>query len=83
MRNAFLYYLMSQLNLVLVQFLAGLLLLPPTISPHLLLWLLGIVNPLISATMMANTLDLQIIKMAQGKNSKHVTCNVSQKTVIK
>ena len=75
-RSAFLLFLMCQMSLTLVQAAGAILLLPPVLSPHLLLWLTGVVVPLLSLTLICNPIDLQVAKMAQGKKTEALSKQV-------
>ena len=67
---------MCQMSLTLVQALGAVLLLPPVLSPHLLLWLTGVVVPLLSLTLICNPIDLQVAKMAQSKRAESLSQQV-------
>ncbi|ELT96471.1 hypothetical protein CAPTEDRAFT_150937 [Capitella teleta] len=69
-RSALLLLLMSQLGLALLQFLGAVLLLPPVLPPRLLLWLSGVIVPLLCLCLLCNPIDLQVAKMAQAKKPK-------------
>jgi hypothetical protein len=63
-----LLYLKCQASLTLLQLLNTVFLLPPALSPQLILWLSALIVPLLSFTLMGNPLNRQIAQMAQGKN---------------
>jgi len=44
------------------------LLLPPVLSPQLVLWLSCLIVPLLSFTLMGNPLNQHVAQTAQGKN---------------
>ncbi|XP_048256879.1 transmembrane protein 94-like [Haliotis rufescens] len=72
MRNCFYLMLCFHLSLTLTQVLASILLLPPTLDTRHLLWLLLVVIPLLSLTLMGNPVDPRIMTMATRKNKDHV-----------
>jgi len=63
-----LFYLKCQSSLTLLQLLTSILLLPPILSPQLVLWLSCLVVPLLSFTLMGNPLNRHVVQTAQGKN---------------
>ena len=76
MRNAFLLLLMFQLTICLIQLLDAVLLLPPIFNTHHVLWLVLVILPLMTVSMMGSPRDNSIMKKALGKNKKHLTKQV-------
>ncbi|KAM4662944.1 transmembrane protein 94 isoform 2-T3 [Discoglossus pictus] len=67
-RKCFLFLLQCQLTLVIVQFLAGLLQLPPLLSTTDILWLSCFCYPLLSVSLLGKPPDNSIMTVATGKN---------------
>ncbi|XP_064610858.1 transmembrane protein 94-like isoform X2 [Liolophura sinensis] len=77
MRNCFQFMLCCQLSLSLIQVLSSLTLhLPPVLSSRHILWLLCVVIPSLSLTMMGNQVDTRIMMEATGKNNRHINKEV-------
>lgn len=72
MGNCFKFLLCCHLSLTLVQVLATLILLPPPLSGHQLLWLIFIVVPLLSLSLMGNPVDPRNMTLATAKNCDHI-----------
>jgi hypothetical protein len=64
------------LSVTLAQVLASLLLLPPVLAPQHLLWLLIVVIPLLSLSMLGNAVDFRIMNNATVKYPKKFTKEV-------
>lgn len=78
MRNCFQFMLCCQLSLSLIQVLSSLTLhVPPVLSSRHLLWLLCVIIPSLSLTMMGNQVDTRIMMEATGKNNKYISKEVS------
>ncbi|KAM9296341.1 transmembrane protein 94 [Gastrophryne carolinensis] len=67
-RKCFLFLLQCQLTLVIVQFLACLLQLPPLLSTTDILWLSCFCYPLLSVSLLGKPADSSIMSVATGKN---------------
>ncbi|XP_068119528.1 endoplasmic reticulum magnesium-transporting P-type ATPase isoform X2 [Hyperolius riggenbachi] len=67
-RKCFLFLLQCQLTLVIVQFLACLLQLPPILSTTDILWLSCFCYPLLSFSLLGKPADPSIMSVATGKN---------------
>ncbi len=72
----FLLLLMFQMTLVVIQLLDSILLLPPILATHHVIWLFAVALPLLSITLVGNPFDPNIMEMALGKNKDHLTQNV-------
>ncbi|XP_018417051.1 PREDICTED: transmembrane protein 94 isoform X1 [Nanorana parkeri] len=71
-RKCFLFLLQCQLTLVLVQFLACLLQLPPLLSTTDILWLSCFCYPLLSVSLLGKPSDNAIMFVATGKNLRSI-----------
>ena len=72
-----LLYIKCQVGLSLLQFFNSLCLLPPALSPQLVLWLSVFIVPLLSFTLMGNPFNRIIAQMAQGKNNARIVKQVN------
>ena len=77
MRNSFYLMLCLSVSITLMQMLASLVLLPPVLASQHLLWLVLIVIPSLSVTLMASPVDPRIMSLATGKNLNHIMTDVS------
>jgi glucan phosphoethanolaminetransferase (alkaline phosphatase superfamily) len=68
MRNSFQFLLCSCLSLSFAQLLSSLIFLPPMFSPGLIIWLVIIALPSLSASLMGTPPDEEVMNMATGKN---------------
>ncbi|KAM8947320.1 transmembrane protein 94 [Pelodytes ibericus] len=71
-RKCFLFLLQCQLTLVIVQFLACLLQLPPLLSTTDILWLSCFCYPLLSVSLLGKPPDNSIMTVATGKNLQSI-----------
>eukprot|EP00079_Xenopus_tropicalis_P039646 XP_017953417.1 PREDICTED: transmembrane protein 94 [Xenopus tropicalis] len=71
-RKCFLFLLQCQLTLVIVQFLACLLQLPPILSTTDILWLSCFCYPLLSVSLLGKPPDNSIMGVATGKNLRAI-----------
>ncbi|XP_040186186.1 transmembrane protein 94 isoform X5 [Rana temporaria] len=71
-RKCFLFLLQCQLTLVMVQFLACLLQLPPVLSTTDILWLSCFCYPLLSVSLIGKPADISIMSVATGKNLRSI-----------
>lgn len=71
---------MFQLTLCLLQLLDTVLLLPPILNTHHVIWLNLVTLPLMTVSMMNSPRDNSIMKKALGKNKKHLTKQVKEDT---
>jgi hypothetical protein len=74
-----LLYIKCQTSLSLLLLINSIFLLPPALSPQLVLWLSAFIVPLLSFTLMGNPFNRLITQMAQGKNNARI---VKQVTVL-
>ena len=74
-----LFYLKCQSSLTLLQLINSMLLLPPVLSPQLVLWLSCLIVPLLSFTLMGNPLNQHVAQTAQGKNQMSFIKQVTSK----
>jgi hypothetical protein len=73
-----LLYIKCQASISLLQLFHSMLLLPPAISPQLVLWLSVVIVPLLSFTLIGNPFNRLITQMAQGKNTGRIVKQVSK-----
>ncbi|XP_044155943.1 transmembrane protein 94 isoform X1 [Bufo gargarizans] len=71
-RKCFLFLLQCQLTLVIVQFLACLIQLPPCLSTTDILWLSCFCFPLLSVSLLGKPSDNSIMTVATGKNLQSI-----------
>ncbi|KAG9473645.1 hypothetical protein GDO78_004119 [Eleutherodactylus coqui] len=71
-RKCFLFLLQCQLTLVIVQFLACLIQLPPCLSTTDILWLSCFCFPLLSVSLLGKPSDNSIMTLATGKNLQSI-----------
>jgi len=76
-RGVMLLYIKCQVGLSLLQLINCLCLLPPALSPQLVLWLSVFIVPLLSFTLMGNPFNRIIAQMAQGKNTARIVKQVN------
>ncbi|XP_053203467.1 transmembrane protein 94-like [Panonychus citri] len=76
-RNCLQFFFSCSLSLSLAQLFATLFFLPPLLSPGSVLWLVTIVFPLLSLSLMGTPLDTQVMNQATGKN-----LNLSRESII-
>ncbi|XP_063445351.1 transmembrane protein 94-like [Mytilus trossulus] len=72
-RNCFYLMLCYHLSISLSQVLASIVLLPPVLSSQHLLWLLFIVVPALSLTLMGNPVDPRVMNNATSKNPEYIS----------
>lgn len=65
------------LSISLAQVLASIVLLPPILSSQHLLWLLFIVVPALSLTLMGNPVDPRVMNNATSKNPEYISTQVN------
>ncbi|KAL3876613.1 hypothetical protein ACJMK2_034434 [Sinanodonta woodiana] len=82
MRNCFYFMLCCHLSVSLVQLLSSMLLLPVVIDTQHLLWLLLVIIPMLSLSMMGNTVDPRIMGAATGKNKDHISTEVLLQFIV-
>ena len=67
-QNNFQFFFSCSLSLSLAQLFASLLFLPPLLSSGQVLWLVCVIFPILSLSLMGTPLDSQVMNMATGKN---------------
>lgn len=67
-RNCLQFFFSCSLGLTLGQLFASVIFLPPLLSSGSVLWLVIIVFPLLSLSLMGTPLDIQVMNLATGKN---------------
>lgn len=77
MRALFMLMLFLQLFVLLLQLLNSVLLMPPILASHHVLWLVTVAVPLLSVTLMGVPLHHHILKVALGKNKQHLKKQVT------
>ncbi|XP_015786071.1 transmembrane protein 94 [Tetranychus urticae] len=76
-RNCLQFFFSCSLSLSLAQLFGFLFFLPPLLSPGSVLWLVTIIFPLLSLSLMGTPLDTQVMNQATGKN-----LNLSRESII-
>lgn len=76
-RNSLQFFLCCCLSLSLAQLLTSLLFLPPLLSTGHVLWLVFVILPVLSFSLLGTSCDPQVMTIATGKNlnlSREVSC---------
>ncbi|KAK3089400.1 hypothetical protein FSP39_003342 [Pinctada imbricata] len=73
LRNCFYLILCYHISLTVIQVFASVLLFPPVLASHHLLWLLIIVIPVLGLSMMGEAVDFRVMNNATRKNPKDIT----------
>ncbi|XP_060071400.1 transmembrane protein 94-like [Ylistrum balloti] len=81
-RNCFYLMLCYHLSLSLVQLLGSMVLLPPVLASQHLLWILFIVIPFLSLSMMGLPVDPRVMNNATTHNSEYITKDVVQQFLL-
>ncbi|XP_074599520.1 transmembrane protein 94-like protein l(2)k05819 [Brevipalpus obovatus] len=76
-RNCLQFFFSCSLGLTLGQLFASLIFLPPLLSSGSVLWLVIVIFPLLSLSLMGTPLDIQVMNLATGKN-----LNLSRESII-
>ncbi|XP_052262626.1 transmembrane protein 94-like isoform X3 [Dreissena polymorpha] len=82
LRSCFYFLLCCSLSLTVAQLLASLLQLPTLFPPQHMLWLILIVLPLLSLTMMGNPVDARVMSIATSKNNNHIPKEMIQRFIL-
>ncbi|XP_077979837.1 transmembrane protein 94-like [Glandiceps talaboti] len=80
--NCFIFLMNCQIALSCIQLVACFLLLPPPLTGSHILWLSGVVVPLLSISFFGTPMNKKIMKMAPGKNSNHLDPQVVGQYIV-